>query len=331
MIGAWELKGHMAILPTPAKPGADRIDATDTVDLDESARVVEQLIKDGAGGIWALGTMGECATTSQADYEKFVDCIISTAKKRIPMFVGTTALGTQEIARRIRFVRDLGADGTLLGMPMWQPLTLEGAVKYFGEISQAFPDFAIMIYANQRAFRFDFNVDFWKGIGKHAPTVMSAKGGAGPSTILQALEVTGKRVNFIPNDGGAYALAEVIRETTTASWSATMGPHPGTAMMNAIAAGDMARAKEISDEIHWAGEPIRPYVSSFEVFAQFNIQLEKVRMDAAGYVKAGPMRPPYNYMPDEMRAAAEENGRRFAELEKKYAAMMAPAMGGGEA
>jgi dihydrodipicolinate synthase/N-acetylneuraminate lyase len=214
---------------------------------------------------------------------------------------------------------------------MWQPLTLEGAVKYFGEVSETFPDFAIMIYANQRAFRFDFNPDFWEGIGKNAPTVMSAKGGANASTIERCLEVTGRRVNFVPNDGGTYALAEASRETTTACWSATMGPHPGTALMNAIAAGDMAKAKEISDEIHWAGEPIRQYVSSFEIFAQFNIQLEKVRMDAAGYVKAGPMRPPYNYMPDEMRAAAVENGKRFAELEKKYANMMAPAMGGGEA
>jgi dihydrodipicolinate synthase/N-acetylneuraminate lyase len=319
-----------SILATPAKPGAERMDATDTVDLDEAARVVEQLIKDGVGGIWALGTMGECATTSQEDYEKFVDCILSTARKRVPMFVGTTALGSHEIARRIRFVRDLGADGTLLGMPMWQPLTLEGAVKYFTEISETFPDFGIMAYANSRAFRFEYGLDFWEAIAKKAPTVKHAKGGANPKNLTEALALTNRQINFVPNDGGAYAMAEVSRETTTASWSATMGPHPGTALMNAIAAGDMAKAKEISDEIHWAGEPIRPFVSSFEVFAQFNIQIEKVRMNAAGYIKAGPMRPPYNYMPKDMEEAAIENGRRFAQLEKKYAAMVAQAVGGGE-
>jgi dihydrodipicolinate synthase/N-acetylneuraminate lyase len=329
MIGASELKGLMSILPTPAKPGAERMDAVDTVDLDESARVVEQLIKDGVGGIMALGTMGECATTSQDDYEKFVDCILSTAKKRVPMFIGTTALGSHEVARRIRFVQELGADGTLLGMPMWQPLTDDGAVKYFAEISETFPDFAIMVYANSRAFRHSFGIDFWKGIGEKAPTVMSSKFG-GRDILKDVIVATHGRVNLIPNDGAAYAFAEISPETTTACWSATMGPRPATAMMNAIATGDMARAKEISDELHWAGEPIRPYVSSFEVFAQFNIQLEKVRMEEAGYVKAGPMRPPYNYMPKEMEEAARENGRRFAQLEQKYAAMVASAVGGGE-
>lgn len=331
MLGPWDLKGQMSILPTPLKPGGERMDAADTVDLEETARVVDQLIKDGVGGIWADGTMGECATTSQADYENYVDCVLSTAKKRVPMVIGTTALGGHEIARRIRFVRELGADATLLGMPMWQPLTTEGAVKYYAEVSETFSDFPLMIYANSRAFRHPFDVDFFEAVSKKAPTVMSAKGGATPSTLERALEVTGRRINFIPNEGGAYALAEVSRETTTCAWGATMGPHPGIALMNAITSGDMERAKQISDELHWSGDPIRPFTSSVDVFAQFNIQIEKVRMNASGYVKAGAMRPPYNYMPSDMEEASKENGRRHAELEKKYAAMMAPAMGGGEA
>ena len=69
MITAKDLKGALAIMPTPAKPGAERLDATNTVDLDETARLAEALVRDGANGIMALGTMGECATTSQADYE----------------------------------------------------------------------------------------------------------------------------------------------------------------------------------------------------------------------------------------------------------------------
>ena len=70
MITAKDLRGVLAIMPTPAKPGADRLDATDTVDLDETARLVESLVRDGATGIMALGTMGECATTSQSDQSR---------------------------------------------------------------------------------------------------------------------------------------------------------------------------------------------------------------------------------------------------------------------
>jgi len=58
MISAQDLKGALAIMPTPAKEGADRLDATNTVDLDETARLTESLVRDGAAGIMALGTMG---------------------------------------------------------------------------------------------------------------------------------------------------------------------------------------------------------------------------------------------------------------------------------
>ena len=92
MISAQDLKGVLAIMPTPAKDGADRLDAVDTLDLDEPARLAESLVRDGATGIMALGTMGECATTSPSDYEAYVDCLLKTVRGRIPTFVGTATL-----------------------------------------------------------------------------------------------------------------------------------------------------------------------------------------------------------------------------------------------
>ena len=66
MISAKDIKGALAIMPTPAKDGADRLDATDTVDLDETARLAESLVRDGATGIMALGTMGEARPRRKA-------------------------------------------------------------------------------------------------------------------------------------------------------------------------------------------------------------------------------------------------------------------------
>src|SRR5262245_32016327 len=130
MISANDLRGALAIMPTPAREGADRLDATNTVDLDETARLAESLVRDGATGIMALVTMGECATTSQSDYEALVDCLFQTGRVRMPTLVGTTALGGHEIARRIRFVKGRGDTGTLLRSPMWQPAALDIAVHF---------------------------------------------------------------------------------------------------------------------------------------------------------------------------------------------------------
>jgi len=47
--------------------------------------------------------------------------------------------------------------------------------------------------------------------------------------------------------------------------------------------------------------------------------MEKLRIDAAGYCRAGPIRPPYDVMPPEYAAAAAECGRRWTDLCRKYA------------
>lgn len=317
MLSATDLRGLYAIIPTPAKPDADRWDATDTVDLDESARVVNQLIEDGASGLIALGTMGECATLTREEFEVFADCVLRTVNRRIPTFIGTTALGTHEIVQRICFVRERGADGTLLGLPMWQPCTTEMAVQHYRTIAEAFPDFAVMVYANARAFRFDFGAEFWRRVTAQAPTVVAAKY-SNASRLPELLEAVDGQVNFVPNDDAVFRFAQISPRTTTACWAPAMGPRPTVALMDAILSGNMARAEEIYRDVEWANEPVKIITASPEVFASYNIQAEKERMNAAGYCNAGPVRPPYNCMPADFVAAARECGHRWAQLSQKY-------------
>jgi trans-o-hydroxybenzylidenepyruvate hydratase-aldolase len=317
MISANDLRGALAIMPTPAKEGAERLDAVNTVDLDETARLAESLVRDGATGIMTLGTMGECATVSNSDYEAYVDCLLKTIRGRIPTFVGTTALGGHEIARRIRFVKERGATGTLLGIPMWQPATLDMAVKFYADVAQTFPDFPIMVYANPRAFRFDFGIDFWGPVVQKAPTVMSAKFSS-KGIFREAVAAVNGRVNFIPPVGLAYEFAQLSPETATTCWIPAVGPQVALALMKALAARDAQQAKAVADDFAWANEPHHAILGSQEVFASYNIQLEKILMGASGYCKPGPIRPPYNVMPDDFLKAAREGGERYGKLREKY-------------
>lgn len=321
MITAQDLKGVLAILPTPAKEGAERLDATNTVDLDETSRLAEGLVHDGATGIMALGTMGECATTSQPDYEAYVDCLLTTIRGRIPTFVGTTALGGHAIARRIKFVKERGATGTLLGIPMWQPATLDMALKFYADVAATFPGFPIMVYANARAFRFPFGVEFWAQVVEKAPTVMSAKFST-KSILKESVAASKGRVNFVPPIGLAYEFAQLSPETATTCWMPSVGPQVGIALMKALESRDAQRAKAIADDIAWANEPHHAITGSQEVFASYNIQMEKILMGASGYCKPGPIRPPYDVMPQDFAKAAAEGGQRYAKLREKYSKML---------
>ena len=321
MLSAQDLRGVLAIMPTPAKEGAERLDATDTVDLDETARLADSLVRDGAAGIMALGTMGECATTSPSDYEAYVDCVVKTIGGRIPTFIGTTALGGHEIARRIKFVKALGSTGTLLGIPMWQPATLDMAVKFYADVAETFPDFPIMVYANPRAFRFPFDVDFWGRVVDQAPTVMSAKFSS-KAILKESVAATKGRVNFIPPVGLAYEFAQISPASQTTCWMPSVGPQVGIALMKALADGSAPQAKAVADDIAWANEPHHMITGSQDVFASYNIQMEKILMAASGYCKTGPIRPPYNVMPEDFRKAATEGGQRYAKLREKYSKVL---------
>lgn len=321
MLSANEIRGLYAILPTPAKPGAEHVLARDTVDLDETARAVEALITDGCDGLIALGTTGECATVSQEDYDAFVGCLVETTRKRVPLFVGTSAMASYEVARRMRLVNDLGVEGTLLGLPMWQPVTVDAAVQYYRELSEGFPEVAIMVYAYMRAFRFAFPDEFWQAVIKVAPTVVSAKY-AQPRDLRKLIAITEGRVNIVPNERTMARFYDESPATTVCCWStaASMGPQPTIALMRAVERGDTDSVKRISAVLDWANEPILPIISNPEVFAQFNIQIEKIRISAAGYCNAGPVRSPYAVMPEDFAEFSRESGRRWALLNREMAA-----------
>ena len=324
MLSASDIRGVYAIIPTPAKDGADRCDAIDTVDLAETERVVNRLIADGVNGLMVLGTTGECATVTTPEYEAFVDCVLATVRRRVPTIIGTTALGTHEVVQRTRFAAERGADGILLGLPMWQPLTVDMAVEYYRGISEKFPRLAIMVYGNGRAFRFSFPPDFWSRVVEVAPSLVAAKYSR-PKALLDSLAASKGRVHFLPHDGAMSKFAELSPATTTACWStaASMGPEPVLAQTRALLSNDTEAMRRIAADLAWAREPIAEITGDAELFATYNIQMEKIRIQAAGYCKAGPIRPPYNVMPERYAQCARENARRWRQLCEKYANALA--------
>lgn len=318
MLTPRDLRGLIAIPPTPAKPNAGDWRARDTVDTDELSRAVGQLVKDGAGGLFFCGTSGECGYLTDEEILTIASTVSETVKKRVPTFVGATRLGTRTTIDLQRKVVDRGIDGTLLGCPMWQAPTLETAVEHYSDVAEAVPEAAIVVYQNNEAFDYNFPPAFWRAISAKTNHVIGGKDG-NVGQLLAKLRVTGGKVNFIPNDTAAYVFTLVSPETTTCMWSVgcCSGPEPFVALWKALEKKDMAKAREISDEIGEANRNWQP--SEPHVFNQYNAQLVHIRADASNYMKAGPCRPPNNTpVPENIAKGAREAGQKFMELRKKY-------------
>jgi dihydrodipicolinate synthase/N-acetylneuraminate lyase len=214
----------------------------------------------------------------------------------------------------MRAARDAGITGAFIGLPLWQTPTIENAVRYFADLAEAMPGFPILVYANRFFFKYDFPPEFWAGIVERAPTVVAAKVSFAFSE--EHFRVAGHRVNFVPGEGLIGMQWRTLPESVTAAWatSAAMGPEPWVAFLAANERGDHPAAEAAIADI----ESVPMDIPSLEDFAKYNVQFEKARINAAGYTRCGPPRPPYYDLPDDWAALARKNGVAWAAMRAKY-------------
>jgi len=316
-----DIHGCWAIIPTPTKPNGSDLNATDTVDLEETARVIEGMIAAGVDGILSLGTLGECGALSWEEKSAFISTMVKTAAGRVPIFVGTTTLSTRETIRQTRAAYDLGADGTMVGPPMWNKPDVGMAVQFFKDLAEAVPEMAICVYANPFVFKFDFPPPFWAGVAD-IPQVIMAKT-ATHGTYLRDSGAAKGKVRIMPMDAEFTPAARMAPETATAFWSssASCGPAPAVALRDIVAEAkkthDWSKAWELTGKMTQAVLPIICY-GDMVAFQENNVALEKLRFNVAGWMNAGPIRPPHHVVPDKIKEFARLGGEAWAALQKEY-------------
>jgi len=291
MLSAADFHGRvLALPPTPLRADVDPLGPESTVDIAEACRAADQMIRDGIGLIGLCGTTGEGATVTWTERMEFYDAVNQTVAGRVPVLAGTTALGTKEVVGQMRIVRDLGLDGAFVGLPLWQTPTLENAIGFHADLAEAVPDLPLLVYANRFFFKFEYPVEFWRGIADRCPTVVACKTSF-PLTD-ELLAAAGEQVAFLNGEGGLLTAAyKSFPDYPHGCWatSAAMGPQPWVAAMTAAANGDRDRAIQLLEAIDGVPLPVPDWTT----FPQYNIQFEKTRIDAAGYMRCGPPRPPF--------------------------------------
>lgn len=318
---AADIRGAWAIIPTPATDDASDWRASNTVDVEETARAVDALIEAGIDGILSLGTLGEAATLTWDEKRTFITTMVEAAAGRVPVFAGTSSLSTRETVRQTREASDLGADGTMIGPPMWNRPDTATAARFFRDVAEAVPEMAICVYANPGVFKFGFPPAFWAQVAD-IPQVVMAKT-AGAATYLRDLEASAGRIRLMPIDAEFYSAARIDPDSAVAFWSssASCGPAPAIALRERVAeakrTGDWTLARTLNDQIGAAVLPTIAY-GDMETFQTHNIALEKGRMNVAGFLRAGPHRPPHHLVPDHIAELGRLGGEAWAALQEEY-------------
>ncbi|KQN27126.1 4-hydroxy-tetrahydrodipicolinate synthase [Sphingomonas sp. Leaf34] len=122
------------------------------VDLADTQRVVDDLIRDGVNGVIALGTVGE---NNSFDYDEKVSvltAIVEAVAGRVPVITGVSEYDTRRAVRYAQAAEKAGADGLMLLPPMvYVPKPHELVAHFKGVAEQV--GLPIMLYNNPPAYR----------------------------------------------------------------------------------------------------------------------------------------------------------------------------------
>jgi 4-(2-carboxyphenyl)-2-oxobut-3-enoate aldolase len=319
-----DIRGVVAILPTPALPGADRWDSADTVDLAETERMTEAMVSAGVDVIMTNGTFGEGASLTLAEVLAFNDAVVQTVSGRVPVFAGATTLNTRDTIERGRRLADLGADGLFLGRPMWVALDGAQIVAFHAAIAEALPGQSQVVYDNPSAFKGKIASEVYAQLAR-IPQIVAAKHMGlslmGDRFVADLAAVAG-RIRLLALADDWLASARRFPDEVLACWSgdAACGPAPLLALRDAIAARRWEDAQGVSDDIAGALETLFPG-GSFEEFSRYNIQIDRAEFEAAGWIRPGPTRPPYTTAPEEYLDGGRKAGRRWAALQQRYSSI----------
>ena len=321
---AKDVKGVVAMHPTPSTPNGGDWRETMSVDLKTSEKLFNMTLEGGVSGYALCGTTGENAALLWDEKAAFIRCAVETIKKRAYIFAGATALGTKETICQMREMHRIGADGCFVGLPLWQTPTLQNMNDWWKDLAEACPDVPIMIYSNSMFFKTTFPNEFWQGVGRYGMTVVTNKIAYQSADLARDMDAATSRVQFLPALGSLIPLSRKYPGRLHGTWTTQPAPEIMVAMVNAVEANDTGKVAEIEADLKSlpsnrpATESGVPDHGPTSEFAQYNAQAVREYWNSQDYLHVGPPRPPYRDLPDRWKQAIGAWARAYSELRKKY-------------
>jgi len=207
MLSSSDLKGVMAMMPAFTTEDGNDYRSTDTVNVDELKRAVDQGIKDGINVLSTTGSFGECHTLLPDEFETLTRATLEVVNKRIPVFIGCTSLHTRETMRKMAIARDAGAEGVLVGVPFYFPSTVENAVQFYHDIATEFPTLGIMIYHNPTFHHVTLPVDAFRRITENSNVVAMKDSHRTPMEFMRLDKIVRGKMSVFVNTLQTYPYA----------------------------------------------------------------------------------------------------------------------------
>lgn len=119
----------------------------DGIDEEALSRTVKRLVENGAHAVAPLGSTGESAYLSPAEWEQVAEVAVSSVDKRCPVVVGVSALTTEGALWKAKKAEALGADAIMLLVTAYWKLQDQEIRRHVAKVAGSV-SVPVMLYNN---------------------------------------------------------------------------------------------------------------------------------------------------------------------------------------
>jgi dihydrodipicolinate synthase/N-acetylneuraminate lyase len=301
--------------PAFSTPDAGSLAATSTIAVDNLQAGIDRIIKDGIGSLTTTGSYGQCYNLFWDEFQTLVRAAIESVDKRVPLMLGVTSANPRETYQKIKFVREAGGEGVLMGLPYYDGMSTPKIIDFYKQMCELFPDISFMIYHNPPNHKAHIPVRAFPELIKNPNLVCMKDSHRTPAEFLALHDVIDGHIAHMVNQGQMYPY---VTMGAAGCWSidAFRGPWPLIRLYQACVEGDTETAKQISREMRGEGGDDRVPAMLPDIQGQ-DVQA------LTGYITPGPFRPPHSLGPqDPTGERARKTAERWNQLCEKYRAQV---------
>ncbi|WP_443750972.1 dihydrodipicolinate synthase family protein [Asticcacaulis solisilvae] len=215
-----------------------------SIDVKDTQRVVDDLIRDGVTGIIAMGTCGENNSLEADEKRTLLSAIVEVVNRRVPVVVGVSEMTTPRAAAFAADAEKIGADGLMLLPAMVYVPKPEELVAHFTQVAGA-TRLPIMLYNNPTSYRVNIGTDVLEALKPIRNIVAVKESAADTRRFTDLFNAFGDRFTLFAGLDDVAFEGLLLGAQGWVSGLTSAFPQESVMLVKALKAGDIALARDI--------------------------------------------------------------------------------------
>lgn len=218
------------------------------VDKKAMTQSIDFVINNGVHGLVFLGSTGEFPYIQMKDKKKIVDVAVDVANGQLPVIIGSSAFGLEDVLELSQYSQNAGADGLMIAVPIYYQLSTESIINHYETIASKI-DLPILLYNFPATTHLEMTPDIVIKLAE-INKVVGIKESIRDLKQVEAV-IKGVKKPFSTFVGGSIYLLEALKMggAGAADPLANFLPEYVVAVYNAFREGNMRKAEEAKKKL----------------------------------------------------------------------------------